>query len=63
MVEGLLTCRLADLKLGHVPQRCKSRFQRSMPSSVLDQAALAPSAGRHKKATLRVAAFASLLPD
>ena len=48
--EGLLACRLADLWLGHVPQGCKSRLQRSMPCCVLDQAVLAQSAKEHKKA-------------
>jgi hypothetical protein len=50
MVEGLLACWLADLWLGHVPQRCKSRLQRSMPCCVFDQALHAQSAKWHKKA-------------
>ena len=40
LAEGLLAFRLADLCLGHVPQRCKSRLQRSMPCCILDQAYL-----------------------
>ena len=58
LAEGLLAFRLADLCLGHVPQRCKSRLQRSMPCCILDQAyLLGPQKGIKKRIVYEVATW------
>ena len=58
LAEGLLAFRLADLCLGHVPQRCKSRLQRSMPCCILDQAyLLGPQKGIKKPIMFEMATW------